>query len=66
MLRPGGVLAGSDSTATTQRHDFHVGDVYHPIEPASLLTRLQTIGFGTVMVRVGDDLSFYTYKPDGT
>jgi SAM-dependent methyltransferase len=63
VLRPGGVLVGSDSTAITQRHDFHVGEVLHPIEPSSLLTRLQTIGFETVMVRVGYDLRFYALKP---
>jgi SAM-dependent methyltransferase len=64
VLRPGGVLVGCDSTAITQRHDFHVGDVYRSIEPSSLLTRLQTIGFETVMVRIGYDLRFYGLKPE--
>jgi len=64
VLRPGGVLVGSDSTTITQRHDVHAGDVLHPIEPSALLTRLQTIGFETVMVRVGSDLRFYAYKPE--
>lgn len=45
VLRPGGVFLGSDSRASTALHDFHIGDVYNPIEPASLLTRLSTVGF---------------------
>jgi hypothetical protein len=40
-------------------------DVYNPIEPASLITRLQTIGFDHVMVSVGYDVRFVARKPDG-
>ena len=52
VLRPGGTLIGSDSLPSTQLHEFHEGDVYNPLEPATLLTRLQTIGFGAVMISV--------------
>jgi ubiquinone/menaquinone biosynthesis C-methylase UbiE len=45
VLRPGGMLIGSDSLASDELHHFHEGDVYNPIEPASLFTRLQTVGF---------------------
>ncbi len=63
VLRPGGVLAGSDSVASAGLHDFHAGDVYNPIEPSALLTRLQTIGFSPVTVSVGDDLRFVARRP---
>jgi SAM-dependent methyltransferase len=63
VLRPGGLLVGSDSLGTTALHDFHAGDVYNPLEPASLLPRLQMAGFGHVMISVGDDIRFIARKP---
>jgi ubiquinone/menaquinone biosynthesis C-methylase UbiE len=63
VLRPGGVLIGSDSLGSTGLHEFHEGDVYNPIEPATLLTRLQTIGFGRLMVSVDWSLTFVAHKP---
>ncbi|HEY6469734.1 MAG TPA: class I SAM-dependent methyltransferase [Candidatus Dormibacteraeota bacterium] len=63
VLRPGGVLVGSDSLHSNGLHEFHEGDVYNPIEPSSLLVRLQTIGFTDVMVRVGYDIRFSARKP---
>jgi ubiquinone/menaquinone biosynthesis C-methylase UbiE len=62
VLRPGGVLIASDSIASTQLHDFHVGDTYCPIDPASLIARLQTIGFAEVNVYVGDWWSAQAWK----
>jgi SAM-dependent methyltransferase len=53
MLRPGGTLVGSDSLASDQLHQFHAGDTYNPVEPAALLTRLQTIGFAEITIMVG-------------
>ena len=64
VLRPGGVLVGSDSLHSTELHEFHESDVYNPIEPSSLLVRLQTIGFTDVMVRVGYDVRFSARKPE--
>jgi ubiquinone/menaquinone biosynthesis C-methylase UbiE len=64
VLRPGGVLIGSDSLASDGLHHFHVGDTYNPIEPASLLTRLQTIGFTPITVTVNYSLLFIATKPD--
>ena len=63
VLRPGGVFIGSDSLPSDDLHHFHVGDTYNPIEPASLLTRLQTIGFRPVTVMVTDSLLFLAGKP---
>ncbi|MGH9295576.1 MAG: hypothetical protein ACRD0B_09620 [Acidimicrobiales bacterium] len=55
---------GSDSLASTGLHDFHAGDVYNPVEPAGLVTRLQTIGFGPLSVSVGDELRFVAHKAE--
>jgi ubiquinone/menaquinone biosynthesis C-methylase UbiE len=64
VLRPGGFLIGSDSLASDDLHQFHVGDTYNPVEPAALLTRLQTIGFAPVTVIVNYSVLFIAGKPD--
>lgn len=63
VLRPGGALIGSDSLPSTDLHEFHVGDTYNPVEPASLLSRLQTLGFIEVTVMVDWSLKFIARKP---
>lgn len=62
-LRPGGVLVGSDSLPSDRLHHFHEGDTYNPVEPAVLLTRLQTLGFGDVTITVSHQLMFRARKP---
>jgi SAM-dependent methyltransferase len=62
VLRPGGTLVGSDSLASDGLHHFHAGDTYNPVEPAALLTRLQTLGFGSITISVGDTLLFRAGK----
>lgn len=63
VLRPGGALIGSDSLPSNDLHHFHVGDTYNPIEPASLLSRLQTLGFSEITVTVDRSLKFIARKP---
>ena len=63
MLRPGGVLIGSDSVASNDLHHFHADDTYNPVEPAWLMTQLLTLGFHPIVVRVGDEITFTAYKP---
>jgi SAM-dependent methyltransferase len=63
VLRPGGVLIGSDSLASDGLHHFHEGDSYNPVDPASLIGRLQTVGFGALTVAVRDVLTFTAVKP---
>jgi hypothetical protein len=63
VLRPGGVLIGSDSLASNDLHHFHVDDTYNPVEPASLLTRLQTLGFCKITVMVDWSLNFIAHRP---
>jgi ubiquinone/menaquinone biosynthesis C-methylase UbiE len=65
MLKPSGVLIASDSLASDELHHFHVGDTYNPIEPASALVRLQTVGFGKITVTVDGILKFVAHKPAG-
>jgi SAM-dependent methyltransferase len=62
-LRPGGTLVGSDSLASVDLHHFHEGDTYNPVEPAALLTRLQTLGFGEITITVSHSLLFRARKP---
>ena len=64
VLRPGGVLIGSDSLASVGLHHFHEGDVYNPVEPAALLTRLQTLGYEEITLSVGHGMTFVAHKPD--
>jgi ubiquinone/menaquinone biosynthesis C-methylase UbiE len=63
VLRPGGVLIGSDSLASSDLHHFHADDTYNPVDPASLLSRLQTVGFGHITVIVDHLLKFIAIKP---
>lgn len=46
-------------------HHFHEGDTYNPVDPAGLLPRLQTLGFGEVMITVDERLMFRARKPTG-
>ena len=63
LLRPGGVLIGSDSLASSDLHQFHAGDVYNPIDPARLLIALQISGFQPVALRVAHEMTFIAHKP---
>ena len=63
VLRPGGTLVGSDSVHSVDLHHFHEGDVYNPIEPGTLFTRLQTIGFDYITVTVQWGVHFRARKP---
>lgn len=63
MLRPGGLLLGSDSLASDGLHHFHEGDTYNPVEPVWLLVQLRTLGFNPISIRLGDELVFSARKP---
>ena len=66
VLRPGGVLIASDSVPSDGLHRFHEGDTYNPIEPGTIVSRLQTVGFGPLTITVDDVLMFVAHKPAGT
>ena len=63
VLRPGGALIASDSLASDGLHHFHEGDTYYPIDPGTVVGRLQTIGFGALTVMIDDRLKFIARKP---
>ncbi len=63
VLRPGGAFLGSDSLASNDLHDFHAGDTYNPLDPATLLVRLQSAGFEHVNLDVADVLRFVARRP---
>lgn len=63
VLRPGGVLVGSDSLASDDLRAFHDGDVYNPLAPAQLLDWLQELGCRPITLRVADVLTFVARKP---
>jgi SAM-dependent methyltransferase len=65
VLGPGGTLLASDSLATDALHHFHEGDTYNPVDPGTLLTRLQTVGFDYITVSVDYALSFRARKGPG-
>jgi SAM-dependent methyltransferase len=63
VLRPGGALVGADSLPGNDLHHFHADDTYNPVDPASLIGRLQTIGFGQITVIVDESVKFIAHKP---
>ena len=63
VLRPGGVLIGSDSIPSDGLHRFHECDTYNPIEPGTLVVRLQTIGFDRITINIDGTLKFIAHKP---
>ena len=59
VLRPGGLLLGTDGTDTPQRREVHVGDIFVPIDPVTLPGRLAAAGFtGAVVEQAGDRIRF--------
>jgi hypothetical protein len=43
-------------------HQFHEGDTDNPVDPGTLLTRLQTVGLDYITVSVDCGLSFRARK----
>ena len=55
VLRPGGVLIGTDGMDTPSRRALHEGDVFLPVQPDELPGRLAAAGFSRSDVEVRDD-----------
>jgi ubiquinone/menaquinone biosynthesis C-methylase UbiE len=55
VVRPGGLVVGSDAMATPARRELHEGDDYLPIDPGGLAARLTAAGFTDPVVEVHDD-----------
>ena len=45
VLRPGGLLVGSDSIDTRARRELREGDIYNPVDPETIPERLREAGF---------------------
>jgi SAM-dependent methyltransferase len=54
VLKPGGVLVAADGIASEASRQFHVDDIYNPIDPGSLDRRLARAGFTSIEIRVYD------------
>ena len=66
VLRPGGLLAGSDGLDTPARRELHEDDVFVPVDPGTLEARLRAAGFTRARVGVlGDRLKFAATKDNG-
>jgi hypothetical protein len=50
-LRPGGEFVAGDSLASAELKAHHEGDTYNPVDPASLVARLEAAGFTEVDVK---------------
>ena|SRR5712692_2483958 len=55
VLRPGGVLVGTDGTDTPARRELHTGDIFVPVQPDTLARRLEAAGFHDATVDVAGD-----------
>jgi SAM-dependent methyltransferase len=64
VLRPGGVLVASDAVESDAIREFHVDDVFVPVDPDTLGSRLEAAGFTDVHIDLGDyELRFKAVKP---
>ena len=64
VLRPGGVFAGSDSTASFPFRLAHLGDTMVLVDPDRFVSRLQAAGFTDAQVRRGNRaFSFRAIRP---
>jgi SAM-dependent methyltransferase len=64
VLRPGGVLVGSDSLASDRLREFHEGDTYNPVDPDRLREVLEGLGCAAVDVKAGKVVTFTARKPE--
>jgi ubiquinone/menaquinone biosynthesis C-methylase UbiE len=63
VLRPGGVLVASDSLPSNGLHHFHERDTYNPIDPGTLIARLDALGFERITMVVDGICKFIAHKP---
>jgi SAM-dependent methyltransferase len=64
VLRPGGLLVGSEGYDNERTRLAHAGDQFVPVDPDELPRRLATIGFTDVGVEHGElDFRFHARKP---
>jgi hypothetical protein len=54
VLQSGAVFVVGDSLATPEREAGHVGDVYNPVDPETVESRLRDAGFARVDMQASD------------
>ena len=62
VVRPGGLVIGSDSVASTELAALHTDDTYNPIDPAELPQRLRRAGLDGAEVVTNE----YAFRFRGT
>ena len=55
VLRPTGLVVGTDGLDTAQRREVHVGDTFIPVDPATFADRLSAAGFTNPVVEQSGD-----------
>lgn len=55
VLRPGGLLVGTDGEDTPARRALHVDDIFTPVDPETLAERLTAAGFAHADVESNGD-----------
>ncbi len=64
VLRPGGRFIAVDALDTEAARELHVDDVFVPVPPTTLRSRLAATGFGDVAIETaGRRLRFMAQKP---
>ncbi len=64
VLRPAGAFLGTDSVDNEPIRQGHVDDVFVPLDPGTLESRLEAVGFEDVALDVGEyQLHFHATKP---
>jgi SAM-dependent methyltransferase len=54
VLRPGGLLIGTDAVDSGELDEFHRGDTYVPCDPYDMPARLRAAGFLDVRIELGE------------
>ncbi len=62
VLRPGGVLVGTDSLDDAEFREFHTGDVCVPVDPVDLPNRLRRSGFSDVEVGTSGEVLWFVAR----
>lgn len=66
VLRPGGVFAGTDNMPSLLMRAFHICDIMVLVDPVSLKTRLESVGFIDVEIEIGVGMfRFFARRPSG-